>query len=107
MKSVIMGMGIVSTLFIAMPASAGGSLQHFGQSLEHSAQAVANGTVGSLKVISAAASLPLMAAGEVGKVSGELGEELWEEANTPLPISDEVVTAGPRPEQAMQEPEKQ
>ncbi len=52
-------------------------------------------------------AIPLMISGEIGKASGEIGEELWEEANTPLPITEEVITAGPRPADAMNNKEEE
>ena len=42
-----------------------------------------------------------MMSGEIGKASGEIGESLWEEANAPLPITEEVITVGPTPADAM------
>ncbi len=80
---------------------AGGSPQHFSDSLDHSAQSLGHLTVAGLKLVSGAVAVPLMMTGEIGKASGEIGESLWEEANTPLPITEEVVTAGPTPADAM------
>ena len=87
-------------------AHAGGSVEHSTRALEMSLEALGHSMIASLKLVSGATAVPLISAGEIGKVSGEIGEDLWEEANTPIsdafPISDEVVTAGPDPEQQME-----
>ncbi len=106
MKTFIRIIGSAATLLsLSMPVFAGGSAQHFSDSLNHSAQALAHSTVAGLKLISGAVAIPLMMSGEIGKASGEIGEALWEEANTPLPIAEEVITAGPTPAEAMAEEE--
>ena len=88
------------------PAYAGGSLEHSSQALEMSLQAIGHSTIAGLKLVSGAAAVPLVSVGEIGKVSGEIGNELWEEANTPIadafPVSDEVVTVGPDPKQQLE-----
>jgi hypothetical protein len=91
---------------LSTPALAGGVSQHFSNALANSLEAIAQGTVAGLKLVSGAIAVPLMISGEIGRVSGEAGEELWQEANTPigtpLVITDAVITAGPTPAQAMQ-----
>jgi hypothetical protein len=94
-------------LSFSISACAGGSAQHFSDSLDHSTQALAHSTAAGIKFVSGAIAIPLMMSGEIGKVSGEIGEELWEEANTPLPITEEVITAGPTPAKAMAREEKE
>ena len=85
------------------PATAGGSAEASARALEHSMQAIGYSIQGGMKLVSGAAALPLMAVGEIGRVSGEGGRELWDEANAPpvfsapLPVTDEIVTAGPYP----------
>jgi hypothetical protein len=92
---------------VAGPAQAAGASQHLSNALANSLEAVAQSTVGGLKLVSGAVAIPLMIAGEIGKASGEAGEELWQEANTPigepLLITDDVITAGPRPSEVMKE----
>ena len=87
---------------------AGGASQHFSNALANSLEALAQGTVAGLKLVSGAVAVPLLISGEIGRVSGQAGEELWQEANTPigtpLVITDEVITVGPTPAQAMQSP---
>ena len=93
-------------LGLSVSVYAGGSAQHFSDSLDHSAQALGHVTVAGLKLVSGAVAIPLMMSGEIGKASGDIGEALWEEANTPLPIAEEIITAGPTPAQAMSKEEK-
>lgn len=89
---------LLGTLFItAQPAFAGESLGHSVQGSKHASQAVGHSAVGASKLTSGIVAVPLMAVGEVGKAVGSAGEEMWDAANTPLPISDETVTAGPPP----------
>lgn len=93
------------TSVIAAPALAGGSAQHFSNAVNHSAQAAAHSTAAGVKLVSGAVAVPLMITGEIGKASGQLGEAMWDEANTELPITDETITAGPAPADAMKEEE--
>jgi len=82
-------------------ASAGGSAEASAQALTHSLEALGYAVEGSLKLASGAAAVPLMFAGEIGAVSGEVGNALYEEANAPprgaFPVTDEVITVGPAP----------
>ena len=52
-------------------------------------------------------ALPLGVAGEIGAVSGDLSDELWEVANAPigepLPIAEESFTVGPSPGEALEQ----
>lgn len=99
--------GTVIFLGLSTTVYAGGSTQHFGASLDHSAQAIGHSTAAGVKLVSGAVAIPLLMGGEIGKVSGEIGEVLWEEANTPLPITEEVITASPTPAKAMADEEKE
>ena len=83
---------------------------HAGDSVEQSLQALGYTIEGGFKMVSAAAAIPLVTAGEIGAVSGEIGHELLDEAarppgqyhaNQPLPVTDEVITAGPEPDQEL------
>ncbi len=108
MKTFIRNIGSAATLLsLSMPVFAGGSAKHFSDSLDHSAQALAHSTVAGFKLVSGAVAIPLMISGEIGKASGEIGESLWDEANTPLPITEEVITDGPTPAEAMAKEEKE
>lgn len=92
---------LVITSAFAAPVLAGGSAKHFSNAVNHSAQAVAHTTVAGLKLVSGAVAVPLLVTGEIGKASGQAGEALWEDANTELPVSEEVITAGATPAEAV------
>jgi hypothetical protein len=86
--------------------SAGGSAEASAQALTHSLEALGYAVEGSLKLASGAAAVPLMFAGEIGAISGEVGNELYEEANAPphgaFPVTDEVITVGPAPAEQLE-----
>ena len=63
------------------------------------------------QVVSGVAAIPLAISAEAGKVSGELSDELWKAANSPigsapLPVADELITVGPPPGEALRKSEK-
>lgn len=101
------------TLFLTVLLSssphvmAGGSLQHFGNSVDHSAQALAHGSIATIKLVSGVIAIPLMGAGEIGKISAQAGEELWQESQTPLPLTEDILTVGPSPAEAMRTEESE
>ncbi len=103
-KMVIISAMLVS-MFFTQQAMAQGSTQHSGQAVKYSALAVGHGAVGSAKMTSAVVAVPLLAVGAVGAVSAEMGKSLVEAANDPigepLKISDETITVGPTPDQAI------
>ena len=106
MKRLIYNLLITLGISFYLPmAFAGGSVEHSARALEMSLQAIGNTTIAGLKLASGAAAVPLMSVGEVGKVSDEIGNELWEEANTvetdAFPVSDEVITVGPEPDKQL------
>lgn len=85
------------------------SLQHSGQAVTHSLQAIGEGMVAGAKLVSGVAAVPLKAAGAVGELSSDMGDALWEAANAPvagpLPLTDDVVTVGPPPGEAIRRQE--
>jgi len=96
------GLAVLITLSATQAAYAQGSSgQHFSEAIGHSVQAAGHSVVGSAKLVSGTIAVPLIVIGGVGKVSQSAGEELWDIANqpigTPLPISEETVSAGPAP----------
>jgi hypothetical protein len=83
-----------------------------GQAVKESARASSHASVGVVygviatgQVVSAAAAAPFAIAGSVGAVNTRIAEGLRDAASvpvgTPLPIADEIVTAGPPPDQAL------
>lgn len=82
------------------------SLQSSGRALQHSANAVGYALAGTGQLVSGVAAVPLGFVGAVGEVSNAASNALMDAANAdvgaPLPLSDEVVTAGPPPSTVMQ-----
>jgi hypothetical protein len=89
------------SMVLAGSAAAAGASQHFSEALVHSVQAAGHSVAAGVKVAFAVVAVPLLIGGEIGNVSGQVGEELWDEANrpigAPLAITGDVVTAGPPP----------
>lgn len=98
---------LITSATLVQPAIAGGSVQHSANSLKHSAQASGNAAQAGFKLSAGVIAVPLAVVGGVGTVSAHASEDLWEIANTEgevsLPVSDEIVTAGPNPAVAMQQ----
>ena len=105
MKSFSKTFGLCVMSLAVVPALAGGVSQHAGDSINHSAQAVAHSSAAGAKLVSGAIAVPLMLSGEIGKATGEMGEALWDDANqpigTPLRVTEDVITVGPSPAEAM------
>jgi hypothetical protein len=92
-------------LALAQPAMAEGSMGHLQQASAHAALASGHALVGTAKVASAVVAVPLKVVGAVGAASGRAGDALEDAAHAdigaPLPVTDEVVTAGPPPSEAL------
>lgn len=97
---------LTASLFISAGVSAEGSMQHFGESAQHlkqstihTAGSLANGAVGSAKLVSGITALPFKAVGSVTAASNAVGDLLWDNAtgNEELEVTDQTVTAGPAP----------
>ena len=59
-------------------------LDHKTDASSNPVEAIAQIPVVGLKVASGAAAVPLIFVGEIGSVSGQAGESLWEVANRPI-----------------------
>jgi len=104
-------LGITVGALWVQPAQADGSSQQAGAASAHlvkavgeSAQASGHAVVAGMKLTSAAAAVPLGASGAVGHASGQSAKVLTKAASADdgsLPIADEVITAGPPPNQAV------
>ncbi|TLS65307.1 mechanosensitive ion channel protein MscS [Mariprofundus erugo] len=96
-------------LIAPLPAYAGnGSESHSGQAALHSgkasgqlAQSAGHATASGAQVVSGIAAVPLVAAGAVGASAATSGNALANAADQPLEVSDEVMTAGPSPDQML------
>lgn len=71
----------------------------------HASTSAGHSIAASGQVTSAASAVPLAVSGSAGAVSTEIAKELMDAATapigTPLEITDESVTAGPPPDQAL------
>ena len=96
---------LIALLGTSAGAQAQSSFEASGESLRHSAEAIGLAVGASVQVVSGIAAVPLGLSAEVGKVSGEMSDELWRAANspigTPLPVSEALVTVGPPPGEAL------
>ena len=86
-------------------AFAQGSARHFSQAVDHSVKAVGHSVVAGTKLSAGVIAVPLTVSATAGQASNQAAAELWDYAEmpigTPLPITDETVTAGPSPDQAI------
>jgi len=97
--------------FATTPAMARGSSQHLGQSIEHSVNASGHVMVGSAKLASGVVAIPLMGIGAIGASSGNMGDALMENAHKPigepLPMTEEILTVTPAPNEALYKGDEQ
>ncbi len=106
MKSIALKLSVSALMiFGSINAKAAGPSQHSGEASANSVQAIAHTSIAGIKLASGVTAVPLLIVGEIGKISGQAGEELWEETNRPigepLEITDEIITSGPSPEDVM------
>jgi hypothetical protein len=104
---------VISALFImlfsvnlfAVDTHSGKAVEEAFKASGHASGSAAHSIAGSGQVTSAASAIPLAIGGSVGAVSTEIAKELINAATAPvgapLEISDESVTAGPPPDQAL------
>lgn len=106
---VLLGIALFNTLvsgqLLAGDSQSGQAIHHGVQAGSHASASAAHAVVGSGQVTSAVSAVPLGIAGSVGAASADGAEALMESAaapiGTPLDITDEAVTAGPPPNQAL------
>lgn len=103
---------VICMLALSMSANAFSAETHSGQAVEeaskagsHASASAAHSIVASGQVTSAASAVPLAIGGSAGAVSTEIAKDLMDAATapigTPLKITDESVTAGPPPNEAL------
>ncbi|TLS68599.1 mechanosensitive ion channel protein MscS [Mariprofundus erugo] len=112
MKTFITTIGVTLTLLtMSGQALAQGSIQHSAQAFNHSVQASGHTVIAGAKLSAGVIAVPLLIAGSVGAVSAASGNALMHEADNdfgkPLQVSDEAITAGPTPTQAIYGPQRQ
>ncbi|WP_081441953.1 hypothetical protein [Mariprofundus ferrooxydans] len=105
MKKMMMISMVLAVMAGGQQAMAQGSVRHSGQALNHSVQASGHAVVAGAQLTSAAIAIPMVAAGAVGAASTQSGAALLKQADSdfdrPLSISEETVTAGPAPSEAL------
>lgn len=83
----------------------GRAVAESGKAGSHASAAAGHAVAGSGQATSAASAVPLAIVGSVGAVSAEMAKDLMEAATapigTPLEVTDEPVTAGPPPNEAL------
>lgn len=105
-KTIITTGILVASLVTMQPTYAQGSVQHFSQAVKNSGQAVGHSVAGGVKLSAGVVAAPLAIGAGIGKMSGAASRELLDIANqpigTPLPVTEENITAGPVPGKAIQ-----
>ena len=112
MKKLITSLTALTVLMItactqsfAQDSHTGNAIKHAGAASSHASRSAAHSIAATGQVVSGVIAVPLMSAGAVGAASARLGEELWDAATAPaggpLEISEETVTAGPAPDEAV------
>lgn len=104
---VVLAFCLVSPAWAGDDTHSGKAASHGSQASQHASGSAAHAIMASGQVVSGAASVPFMASGASGAVSAQIGEDLNKAATAPadgpLEISDETITVGPPPDQAMKE----
>lgn len=99
-----------STVYAAESTHAEEAVKKSAQASGNASASAAHSIAATGQVTSAASAIPLKAVGSVGAVSAKAGESLSNVANAPigkpLEVTDEVITAGPPPSEAIK-PKKQ
>lgn len=101
----VMGMTALLALFATAPVHAQGFSRSAAESTKHSAQALGHSVAAGGKLVSGVVAVPLIIVGGVGQASMAAGQALWENADGPLPVTEESFTAGPNPSRAMNDEE--
>ena len=87
-------------------ADSGRAAEHGSQASDHTSKSVIHTILGSGKVVSAAASVPVSAAGASGAASSEIAKDLKDAGSQPigepLEITDETVSVGLPPDKQLQ-----
>jgi hypothetical protein len=79
LKSIVLAL-ITTSSITAM----GTETNHKTDTLSNPVEVIAHVPIVGLKIASGIAAVPLMIVGEIGSLSGQAGESLWEAANRPI-----------------------
>ncbi|MBF0572359.1 MAG: hypothetical protein HQK69_01165 [Desulfamplus sp.] len=101
----IMGAFLMTKYSFAADTNSGQALDESGKAGAHASNSAAHAIISTGKVTSAASAIPLSIGGAAGAVSSEIANDLMDAATapagTPLEISDESVSVGPPPDEAL------
>jgi len=100
-RKIVVPVSFIAVMAIQPVMAAEGSMQNLAKASEHSVQALGHGLAAGGQLVSGVVAIPLKVVGAVGEVSGNAGDALWDISTGELPITDETVTAGPSPSDAM------
>lgn len=96
---------VIACLMLSSGTAATARASESGQAMQHSAQSAAHGAVSTAQVASGAVAVPMAVSGAAGQSSGATANVLMDaaasDAGQPLPVTDEPITAGPPPDQAL------
>jgi hypothetical protein len=97
---------VTASALVPVAAGAVGFDQNLSAAGTLSAQASGHTVLGSAQLSAGVLAVPLVVGGEIGRASAVAGADLWRAANGsaagPLPISEQTITAGPPPGEALQ-----
>ena len=109
-KFIVVGSLLGTTVYAAESTHAEEAVKKSAQASGNASASAAHSIAASGQVTSAAIAVPLKAVGAVGAASAQAGDGLSKAASapigTPLQVTDEAITAGPLPSEAMK-PKKQ
>ncbi len=105
-------LSITLTIILALSFNAFGADTHSGQAIQNTTKAGSHGSASAGHAIgasgqatSAAAAVPLAVGGSAGAASNKIAKDLINAATapigTPLVITDETITVGPPPDEAL------
>ena len=104
-KRLIYLLSVVALTTTYTACAADGSFRHSGRAVQHSGNAIGYSLVATGQFVAGALAIPLGFSAQVGTVSGQMSDELWEAANAPigapLPITEQTITVGPPPGEAI------
>ncbi|MEH0021631.1 MAG: hypothetical protein V6Z89_18390 [Desulfobacter sp.] len=102
---ILMGIAGFCTTAFSQDTHSGRAVNHGSQAASHASGSAAHAISASGQAVSGAASVPFMVSGAAGASSAQIGEDLHNAASepigTPLEITDETITIGPPPDQAL------
>lgn len=108
----LMKMSATLWIILGLTAAANAQGTYSGQAVKesleassHAVQGIAYSAASAGQVVSGIVAVPFIVIGESGKVSAQIGQDLWDASTAtvqePLEISDKTITVGPPPDKAL------